>query len=42
MSGHNSTVMHNERIGKLSELGRDDGLFSSIITFAKQLLKVIL
>ena len=28
-------------LGKLKELGRDDGLFSSILTFAEQLLKVI-
>ena len=28
-------------LGKLNELGRDDGLFSSIITFAEQLLKVV-
>ena len=28
-------------LGKLTELGRDDGLLSSIITSAEQLLKVI-
>ncbi len=28
-------------LGNLSELGRDDGLFSSIIIFAEQFLKVI-
>jgi len=40
--GLNSNVVHNERIGKSSELGRDDGLFSSIMIFIKQLLKVVL
>ena len=28
-------------LGKLSELGQDDGLFPSIIIFAEQLLRVI-